>query len=100
MKVIWTNEAIQDTKSIFNYYKFRASIKVAKSIKDKILASTKSINKQTRKGRFEELLSHKNEEYRYLLTGNYKVIYKIIEEDIYIMKVFDCRRNPEIIKKM
>lgn len=100
MKVIWTKEALQETKTIYNYYKFRASIKVAKSIRDKIFSSTKNLNKQARKGQAEELLTHKNGEFRYLLTGNYKIIYKIIENEVYIMKVFDCRRNPEIIKKM
>ena len=100
MKVIWTNEALQETKLIYNYYKCKVSIKVAKSIRSKILSSVKNLDKQARKGQTEELLTHKNEEFRYLLTGNYKVIYKIIEKEVYVMKVFDCRRNPEIIKKI
>ncbi len=99
MKIIWTKEAIVDTKEIYNFYKCKASIKVAKNLKNKILSSTKSLNKQARQGQAEELLKHKNEEYRYLVTGNYKVIYKITNKnELFIMKVFDCRRNPEILK--
>ena len=100
MNVIWTNEALQETKAIYNYYKFRASIKVAESIKRKILSSTKNLNLHARKGQTEVLLKHKIGEFRYLLAGNYKVIYKIVEKDVYIMKVFDCRRNPDLIIKM
>ncbi len=100
MKVIWTNEALKETKLIYNYYKLRVSIKVAESIKNKILSFAKTLNKQARKGQLEELLVHKNEEFRYLLIGNYKIIYKIIEKEVFIMKVFDCRRNPKIIKNM
>lgn len=100
MKVIWTKEALQETKLIYNYYKFSVSVKVAESIKNQILSLARTLNKQARKGQLEELLVHKNEEFRYLLTGNYKVIYKIIEKEVFIMKVFDCRRNPKIIKNM
>lgn len=100
MKVIWTNEAFQETRLIYNYYRLRVSIKVAESIKNQILSLARTLNKQARKGQLEELLVHKNEEFRYLLTGNYKVIYKIIEKEVFIMKVFDCRRNPKIIKNM
>ncbi len=100
MNVIWTNEALQETKAIYNYYKSRASIKVAESIKRKIFLSTKNLNIHARKGQTEVLLKHKIDEFRYLLAGNYKVIYKIVEKDVYIMKVFDCRRNPDVIIKM
>lgn len=100
MNVIWTNEALQETKEIYNYYKYRASIKVAESIKRKILSSTKNLNIHARKGQIEGLLKHKIDEFRYLLAGNYKVIYKIVEKEVYIMKVFDCRRNPDEIIKM
>ncbi|MFH1005421.1 MAG: type II toxin-antitoxin system RelE/ParE family toxin [Bacteroidota bacterium] len=101
MEVIWTKEALVDVKEIYNYYKYNASIRIAKNLKNKILFSTKTLNKQARQGQAEELLKHKNEEYRYLVTGNYKVIYKITDKnEIFIMKVFDCKRNPEIIRQM
>jgi len=99
MKIIWTHEALEETKLIYKYYKLKVSVKVANSIKSKIFSSVKNLHKHVRKGQIEELLLHKKEEYRYLVTGNYKVIYKITEKEIYIIKVFDCRRNPEKIKK-
>lgn len=98
MKIIWTHEALADTKTIYEFYKSEVSLRVAKGLKSKIFSSVKNLQKQTRKGQIEELLLHKKEEYRYLVTGHYKVIYKITKEEIYIMKVFDCRRNPKKIK--
>jgi toxin ParE1/3/4 len=99
MKVIWTKEALTDAKEIYNYYKYKASIKIAKTIKNKLLSSTKILNKQAKQAQIEESLKHKSEEYRYLVKGNYKVIYKITDKrEVFIMKVFDCRRNPEILK--
>ncbi len=98
MKIIWTHEALEGTKSIYNYYKLRASLRVAKSIKNKIFSSVKNLQSHPKKGKIEELLLHKKGEYRYLVTSNYKVVYKLNEKEIYIMNVSDCRRNPENIK--
>jgi len=95
MNIIWTREALQETKLIYEYYKLRVSVKVAKNIKNNIFSSVKNLQKQPGKGQVEELLLHKDGEYRYLVTSNYKVIYKVTEKEIFIMKVFDCRRNPE-----
>jgi plasmid stabilization system protein ParE len=77
MEVIWTNEALLETKAIYHYYKLRVSIQVAKSLKNKIFSATKNLSKQPRKGQLEELLAGKNEEFRYLVINNYKIIYKI-----------------------
>jgi toxin ParE1/3/4 len=99
MKIIWTHEALIETKLIYNYYKLRASLRVAKSIKNKLFSSVKNLQSHPRKGQIEDLLLHKKGEFRYLITGNFKMIYKITEKEIYIIKVFDSRQNPEKIKK-
>ena len=33
-------------------------------------------------------------EYRYILSGNYKIIYKVEDSYIIITDVFDARQNP------
>ncbi len=99
MDIIWTFEALEDAKQVYNYYKSKVSIRSANSIKSKIFTSVKNLQKQARKGQVEELLLHKQGEYRYLVTGNYKIIYKLTGKEIYIMKVFDCRQNPVKIKE-
>jgi len=45
MKIIWTHEALEETRLIYNYYKLTASLRVAKSIKNKIFASVKNYNR-------------------------------------------------------
>lgn len=48
----------------------------------------------------EPLLSEFIETYRSLLVRNaYKVVYYIKNETIFIVAVFDCRQNPEKLKK-
>jgi toxin ParE1/3/4 len=51
-------------------------------------------------GAKEELLAEYPEEFRYLVEGNYKIIYWKEHEVITISSVFDCRQNPDKIKKL
>jgi toxin ParE1/3/4 len=51
-------------------------------------------------GSKEELLYDYPEDYRYLVESNYKIIYWKKENIITIASVFDCRQNPEKIKKI
>ena len=46
-------------------------------------------------GQKEELLSSRKENFRYLVEGNYKIIYWIDDEVIRIVSIFDTRQNPE-----
>ena len=50
---------------------------------------------------YEELLIERNDNYRYIVCGNYKIIYSVdIEEQlIKIADVFDTRQNPIKIKR-
>ncbi len=49
----------------------------------------------------EELLADRVETYRYLVCGNYKVLYVVneIQKHINISDVFDARQNPIKIKR-
>jgi plasmid stabilization system protein ParE len=48
-------------------------------------------------GQIEFLLQHRPQQFRYLVSGNYKVIYYVNEETqkIIIVNVFDARQNPD-----
>ena len=46
-------------------------------------------------GQREELLKDLSVEFRYLVEGNYKILYYTLPEKIVISLVFDCRQNPE-----
>jgi len=99
MKILWTEFALTELRSIFDYYKIHAGISVARNIKNDILSSTRHLQKYPQFGCVEELLSGLQYEYRYVVTGNYKIIYRISSKQIYITDIFDCRRNPDKIKE-
>src|SRR3989339_285604 len=96
--VLFTDAAIEHLKSVFNYYSFYAGIKSAKQITKQIVDKTLLLEKHPRIGTTESLLKNKEYEIRFLVEGNYKILYWIEEPIVYIAAVFDCRQNPEKIK--
>ena len=70
-----------------------------KKIKKSIFTSTKKLINNPLIGALEENLKDLNQEYRYLVEGNYKIIYIIINDSVFITDIFDCRQNPEKMKK-
>ncbi len=94
MKIIWTDFAIENLKSIFEYYANKASRKVAHKIRKQILESTKQLVQNPQSGQLELHLEKLNQQYRYILSSNYKIIYKVVREYIVITDIFDTRQNP------
>ena len=99
MKIIWTLPAKFRLKEIYVYYKHNTSVSVAKKLKKEIFETTGSLKHHPEIGQIEALLKRKKFEYKYLVKGNYKIIYRIEKEEIYIIDVFDCRQNPQKIKR-
>ena len=94
MKIIWTDFAIENLKEIFDYYSIKASKKVAHKIRKQIFESTKQLVKNPKSGQTEINLEKLKQNHRYLVSGNYKVIYKVFEDEIIIVDIFDVRQNP------
>lgn len=85
-------------KDIYEYHAEVASKKVAQKIISKIYDTTSKLSDYPKSGQVEETLVQLNEGHRYLLTGNYKIIYKKVPEGILITDVFDTRQDPNKIQ--
>jgi len=97
MEILWSDFALDSLKDIYLYYDQIAGKKVAKKIKDQIFNSVKQLKKYPKSGQIEEMLIELDEGHRYLVAGNYKIIYKQVKEGILITDVFDTRQNPKKI---
>lgn len=100
LRVFWTDTARFQLEDIFNYYKDKASIRVAIKLVKQIIDRTIQLEKNPNSGPKEPLLFKRKFEYRYLVEGNYKIIYWKQDNYIKIATVFDCRHNPEKIKEI
>ena len=98
-QIYWTNFALTELKNIFLYYQMVADKRVANKIKKSIFTSTKKLINNPLIGALEENLKDLNQGHRYLVEGNYKIIYLIINDSIFITDIFDCRQNPKKMKK-
>lgn len=99
LKVLWTDTASGQLEDIFDYYKVKANLTVARKLVKGIVQKTASLSKRPRRGQREDLLADRAKEYRYLIEGNYKIIYWLEETAIYIAAVFDTRQNPDKISR-
>ncbi|WP_142785225.1 type II toxin-antitoxin system RelE/ParE family toxin [Changchengzhania lutea] len=94
MKIVWTDFAIRNLKDIFDYYSTKANKKVAHKIRRQILKSSKQLKNNPNSGPIESSLTILKKNHRYLVSGNYKLIYRLIDNQVIINDVFDTRQNP------
>lgn len=94
MKVFWSEFASLQLQQIYTYYKSVAGYKIASNIKSNIFEATRQLNTHPLSGQLEPHLEQLNEGHRYLVSGNHKIIYKLIEKGILITDIFDARQNP------
>ena len=100
IKVFWTQTALNNLEDIFEYHKLKASVNIARKLVKKIVATTILLQKSPKIGRREELLKDRKYEYRFIIVGNYKIIYWIEDNYVKIAAIFDTRQNPEKIKNL
>ncbi|QXP59223.1 type II toxin-antitoxin system RelE/ParE family toxin [Olleya sp. HaHaR_3_96] len=94
MKIVWTDFAIRNLKDIFDYYAIEVNKKLAHKIRKQILKSSKQLLKNPNSGPIEPNLTILNKNHKYLISEHYKLIYRIVGNEIIINDVFDTRQNP------
>ena len=99
MRIEWSELTEKQLKDIFDYYSFAASPRIARKIINRIIEKASILEGNPLAGSREELLSDHPEDFRFLVERNYKIIYWEKDQFVTIASVFDCRQNPEKIKK-
>ena len=98
-KIKWTNKAISQLEKIADYY-FEYSPTASQSIVSAIFRKVALLEIYPSSYPIEQLLVKLNKQHRFMICGNYKIIFRIVEQDVFIHVVFDCRQNPKKIKKL
>lgn len=98
-QVFWSDFAKKMLKEIHSYLNEKSNNKIADKIVNEIIKATKQLNNFPDSGSEEETLKRLNQKHRYIVKGNYKVIYRPIKEGLLITDVFDTRQNPIKINK-
>ena len=97
MKVVLTLPSRDSLKQIHDYYKEHVSVTIANKIKAGIILRLQFLSANPYAGQTEDFLVHLGLGHRRWVEGNYKIIYRIIDQTIYITDIFDSRRDPSEI---
>ena len=95
MEVVWSENAELQIKLISELYKFQSSKSTTKNFAKEIISSTLILKKFPELGTPQEVYPTRNVNYRYILSGHYKLIYFTSNSFIVIATIFDTRQNPE-----
>ena len=90
-KIIWSPDANLEFNNILEfYYKRNGNKTYSNKLYRKILKSIRLLTRQPFLGIQTDELN-----IRCILEGDYAVLYKLVEDSIHILSVWDCRQNPE-----
>jgi plasmid stabilization system protein ParE len=98
--VKWTTAASALVEEISKYLVETAGERTAIRIVDEITRRTRILSSQPTIGQREPLLEGKRYEYRRLLEGHYKIIYRVEGDTVHIVTVFDTRQNPDKLRAL
>ncbi len=97
--LVWDANASKDIENIWEYISLDskgAARKVVNNIRD----CSKSLKLNPYIGQEEELLKKFRLGHRYLVYSHYKIIYRVIEDKVFVIAIFDTRQNPLKLKKI
>jgi plasmid stabilization system protein ParE len=94
VKVVWSAWALQQLDEIHAWYSAQASPAVADRIIERILSVTHLLEQFPFGGQVEPWLEHQHLGHRRMVIGNYKMVYRVIEDEVRIVDVFDSRQDP------
>jgi plasmid stabilization system protein ParE len=90
-KVIWSNSAKAQLKAIYNYYKVeKKTLQGARNVRYDILRAAKNIQFKAQYQKDEI-----QPEYRRIIVRHFKLLYKEINGNIVILRIFNTFQNPK-----
>jgi len=95
MKVEFTDPAEERLRKI--YCRFPADI--AEKMVDRILQKASTLSNLSNRGRIVEELRSLKQGHRFIIEGNYKIIYFQKNDTVYVTDVFDMSQDPGSISE-
>ena len=94
MKIIFAPSAEQDLADLFRYIKNDLSNPIAAhNIADKILNASQKLSDFPGLGTELKTIDTILDNYRYLIVDNYLIIYKVIDREVYILRILYARSD-------
>jgi toxin ParE1/3/4 len=98
MKLVYTEQALFSLEEVLDFIAPKVSHEKLIEIRNEILDGADTLLLHPLQGQEEPFLEHLGLGHRRLVVSHYKIIYRIIEEYIYITDIFDSRQDPDKMK--
>ncbi len=98
MKLVYTEQALLGLEEALAFISHKVPHKKLIEIRDEILDCADTLVLHPLQGQEEPYLEHLGLGHRRLVVSHYKIIYRIIEDYIYITDIFDSRQDPDKMK--
>jgi plasmid stabilization system protein ParE len=98
MKLVYTEQALISLQEALDFIAPKVSYEKLIEIRDGILDKADSLLLHPLKGQKEPFLEHLGLDHRRLVEGHYKIIYRVVDEYIYVTDIFDSRQDPDKMK--
>ncbi len=98
MKLIYTEQALLSLEEALDFIAPKVPQEKLIEIRDEILDGADALLFHPLLGQEEPFLVHLGLGHRRLVVSHYKIIYRIIEDCIYITDIFDSRQDPDKMK--
>jgi toxin ParE1/3/4 len=95
IEIIWTIRSKNDLKQIYTQLCTQIPEQKAFEVVQRIIDRVEQLSEMPEMGQREPLLTKLKKVYRRLVEGNYKIIYNVADDTIYINRIFDTRQNPK-----
>lgn len=90
-RIIWTKFALEDKLQIFTYWNNRNKSNIySQSLNKQFKETTKLIITNPLLGKATE-----NESIKYIIVRDFYLFFKVVNDDLVILQIWDTRRNPE-----
>jgi plasmid stabilization system protein ParE len=98
MKLVYTEQSLANLQECLDFFPREVPAEKINEIRDGILAKADKLLDNPFMGQQEEYLDHLGKGHRRIIEGNYKIIYRVQGENIYITDIFDSRQGPSKMK--
>lgn len=95
MKLIYTDRALASLQECLDFLASEIPSEKVNEIRDRILNRADRLLENPFIGQEEPYLAHLELSHRRIIEGNYKVIYRVEKDVIYVTDIFDSRQDPE-----
>ena len=96
-KIVWSDKSLYDLEDAYDLITEK-SITAANQTVESIINNADLLINFPKSGAIEPRLLDRKKEYRYLVQKHHKIIYRIEDLKVLIVRVFDTRKSPDNMK--